>query len=176
MGGPPMWAVGIIPNEEDPEDWVELESFPLQEEEQSMEREASFLTKMQPLFCQSGVGLLFHPFLMELAHGLKELLSYEGNVEEDFYSTFQLLRPEEVEILVCGSPELDMHALQRSTQYDGYAKTDLTIRYFWDVVLGFPLDLQKKLLHFTTGSDRVPVGGMADLNFKISKNETSTNW
>ncbi|KAH0521434.1 putative E3 ubiquitin-protein ligase HECTD2 [Microtus ochrogaster] len=111
----------------------------------------------------------------ELAHGLKELLSYEGNVEEDFYSTFQLLRPEEVEILVCGSPELDMHALQRSTQYDGYAKTDLTIRYFWDVVLGFPLDLQKKLLHFTTGSDRVPVGGMADLNFKISKNETSTN-
>ncbi|XP_037660471.1 probable E3 ubiquitin-protein ligase HECTD2 isoform X1 [Choloepus didactylus] len=177
----------------------------------------------------------------ELAHGLSELLSHEGNVEEDFYSTFQvfqeefgiiksynlkpggdkitvtnqnrkeyvqlyidfllnksiykqfsafyygfhsvcasnalmLLRPEEVEILVCGSPELDMHALQRSTQYDGYAKTDLTIRYFWDVVLGFPLDLQKKLLHFTTGSDRVPVGGMADLNFKISKNETSTNW
>lgn len=43
-------------------------------------------------------------------------------------------------------------------------------------MLGFPLDLQKKLLHFTTGSDRVPVGGMADLNFKISKNETSTNW
>lgn len=26
MGGPPMWAVGIIPNEEDPEDWVELGS------------------------------------------------------------------------------------------------------------------------------------------------------
>ncbi|XP_009640206.1 probable E3 ubiquitin-protein ligase HECTD2 [Egretta garzetta] len=177
----------------------------------------------------------------ELAHGLSELLSYEGNVEEDFYSTFQvfqeefgviksynlkpngdkipvtnqnrkeyvqlyvdfllnksiykqfaafyygfhsvcasyallLLRPEEVEILVCGSPELDMSALQRSTQYEGYQKTDLTIRYFWDVVLGFSLDLQKKLLHFATGSDRVPVGGMADLNFKIAKSETSTNW
>uniref|UniRef100_A0A8C4P5N5 HECT-type E3 ubiquitin transferase n=1 Tax=Dromaius novaehollandiae TaxID=8790 RepID=A0A8C4P5N5_DRONO len=177
----------------------------------------------------------------ELAHGLTELLAYEGNVEEDFYSTFQvfqeefgviksynlkangdkipvtnqnrkeyvqlyvdfllnksiykqfaafyygfhsvcasyallLLRPEEVEILVCGSPELDMSALQRSTQYEGYQKTDLTIRYFWDVVLGFSLDLQKKLLHFATGSDRVPVGGMADLNFKISKSETSTNW
>lgn len=27
----------------------------------------------------------------ELAHGLSELLSYEGNVEEDFYSTFQVL-------------------------------------------------------------------------------------
>ena len=128
----------------------------------------------------------------EIKDGLSELLSYEGNVEEDFYSTFQvfqeefgiiksynlkpgggkipvtnqnrkeyvqlyidfllnksmykqfaafyygfhsvcasnalmLLRPEEVEIPVCGSPELDKHALQRSTQYDGYAKTDLTI-------------------------------------------------
>jgi len=49
-------------------------------------------------------------------------------------------------------------------------------RYFWDVVLGFSLDLQKKLLHFGTGSDRVPVGGMADLNFKISKSEASTSW
>uniref|UniRef100_A0A6I8RDN0 Probable E3 ubiquitin-protein ligase HECTD2 n=1 Tax=Xenopus tropicalis TaxID=8364 RepID=A0A6I8RDN0_XENTR len=182
-----------------------------------------------------------YQIMPELAHGLNELLCYDGNVEEDFYSTFQvfqeefgtiksynlkpggdkipvtnqnrkeyvqlyvdfllnksiykqfsafyygfhsvcasnalmLLRPEEVEILVCGSPELDMHALQRSTQYDGYLKTDVTVRYFWDVVLGFPLELQKKLLHFATGSDRVPVGGMADLNFKISKSETPSNW
>ncbi|KAG8435235.1 hypothetical protein GDO86_013257 [Hymenochirus boettgeri] len=177
----------------------------------------------------------------ELAHGLNELLTYDGNVEEDFYSTFQvfqeefgviksynlkpggdkipvtnqnrkeyvqlyvdyllnksiykqfsafyygfhsvcasnalmLLRPEEVEILVCGSPDLDLHALQRNTQYEGYLKTDITVRHFWDVVLGFPLELQKKLLHFATGSDRVPVGGMVDLNFKISKTETPTNW
>ncbi|CAM4708909.1 unnamed protein product [Leuciscus chuanchicus] len=130
----------------------------------------------------------------DLAHGLGELLSYEGNVEEDFYTTFQvfqeelgvvksynlkpggdkipvtnlnrkeyvqlyidfllnksiyrqfaafyhgfhsvcasnalmLLRPEEVEILVCGSPNLDMGSLQRVVQYEGYSKTDPTIRY-----------------------------------------------
>ncbi|XP_056325528.1 probable E3 ubiquitin-protein ligase HECTD2 isoform X2 [Danio aesculapii] len=177
----------------------------------------------------------------DLAHGLGELLSYEGNVEEDFYTTFQvfqeelgvvkaynlkpggdkipvtnlnrkeyvqlyidfllnksiyrqfaafyngfhsvcasnalmLLRPEEVEILVCGSPNLDMGSLQRVVQYEGYSKTDPTVRAFWDVVLAFPLELQKKLLHFTTGSDRVPVGGMADLNFKISKIDVSTDW
>uniref|UniRef100_A0A8C2GA26 HECT-type E3 ubiquitin transferase n=1 Tax=Cyprinus carpio TaxID=7962 RepID=A0A8C2GA26_CYPCA len=176
----------------------------------------------------------------DLAHGLGELLSYEGNVEEDFYTTFQvfqeelgviksynlkpggdkipvtnlnrkeyvqlyidfllnksiyrqfaafyhgfhsvcasnalmLLRPEEVEILVCGSPNLDMGSLQRVVQYEGYSKTDPTIRAFWDVVLPFPLELQKKLLHFTTRSDRVPVGGMADLNFKISKIDVSTD-
>lgn len=64
MEGLPMQCVGIIPNEEDPGDWVELGSFPLQEEEQRVEREASFLTEMQPLFCQSGFEPLFHPFLM----------------------------------------------------------------------------------------------------------------
>ncbi|KAM9726329.1 putative E3 ubiquitin-protein ligase HECTD2 [Menidia menidia] len=87
-----------------------------------------------------------------------------------------LLRPEEVEMLVCGSPELDMSVLQRAAQYEGYSKTDATVRCFWDVVLSFPLDLQKKLLHFATGSDRVPVGGMADLNFKISKIDVPTDW
>uniref|UniRef100_A0AAZ3SF40 HECT-type E3 ubiquitin transferase n=1 Tax=Oncorhynchus tshawytscha TaxID=74940 RepID=A0AAZ3SF40_ONCTS len=177
----------------------------------------------------------------DLSHGLAELLSYEGNVEEDFCTTFQvsqeelgviksynlkpggdkipvtnqnrkeyvqlyvdfllnksiyrqfttfyygfhsvcasdalmLLRPEEVEILVCGSPNLDMSSLQKAAQYEGYSKTDPTIRAFWDVVLGFPLKFQKRLLHFSTGSDRVPVGGMADLNFKISKIDASTEW
>ncbi|XP_061646311.1 probable E3 ubiquitin-protein ligase HECTD2 [Phyllopteryx taeniolatus] len=177
----------------------------------------------------------------ELAHGLDELLNFDGNVEEDLCLTFQvwqeemgavksynlrpggdkipvtkqnrkeyvqlyvdfllnksihkqfaafyhgfhsvcasdalmLLRPEEVEMLVCGSPQLDMSALQKAAHYEGYSKSDATIRSFWEVVLSFPMDLQKKLLHFATGSDRVPVGGMADLNFKISKIDAPTDW
>ncbi|XP_077438103.1 putative E3 ubiquitin-protein ligase HECTD2 [Vanacampus margaritifer] len=177
----------------------------------------------------------------ELAHGLQELLNFDGNVEDDLCITFQvskeemgvvksynlkpggdkipvtkhnrkeyvqlyadfllnkciykqfaafyhgfhsvcasdalmLLRPEEVEMLVCGSPQLDMSALQKAAHYEGYSKTDATIRSFWEVVLSFPVDLQKKLLHFATGSDRVPVGGMADLNFKISKIDAPTDW
>uniref|UniRef100_A0A8C2C2Q7 HECT-type E3 ubiquitin transferase n=1 Tax=Cyprinus carpio TaxID=7962 RepID=A0A8C2C2Q7_CYPCA len=143
----------------------------------------------------------------DLAHGLGEVLSYEGNVEEDFYTTFQvfqeelgvvksynlkpggdkipvtnlnrkeyvqlyidfllnksiyrqfaafyhgfhsvcasnalmLLRPEEVEILVCGSPNLDMGSLQRVVQYEGYSKTDPTIRYMSLEMLLFTLVLQ----------------------------------
>lgn len=42
--------------EEDPGDWGEVGSWPLQEEEQRMELEVSFLVEMQPLFCQSGSG------------------------------------------------------------------------------------------------------------------------
>ncbi len=45
-----------------------------------------------------------------------------------FLFFLQLLRPEEVEMLVCGSPELDMSALQKAAQYEGYNKTDSTVR------------------------------------------------
>ncbi|CAL8390851.1 unnamed protein product [Arctogadus glacialis] len=177
----------------------------------------------------------------DLAKGLGELLSYEGNVEEDFYLSFQvlqeemgvvrsfnlkpggdkipvnnhnrkefvqlytdhllnrcvsrqfaafyrgfhsvcasnalmLLRCEEVEVLVCGSPDLDMTALQRAAQYEGFTETDPTVRAFWEVVLALPLEMQRKLLRFATGSDRAPVGGLAGLRLKVSRMEVSTDW
>ena len=40
-----------------------------------------------------------------------------------------MLRPEEVEMLVCGSPDLNMVELKRVTVYDGYDVSDLTIKY-----------------------------------------------
>ncbi|XP_073238987.1 probable E3 ubiquitin-protein ligase HECTD2 [Porites lutea] len=172
----------------------------------------------------------------DLGRGLKELLEYEGDVEEDLCQTFQIsytvfgevithslkprgdripvtkqnrqeyvnlyvdyllnrsiyqqfasfyhgfhsvcasnalimLRPEEVEMLVCGNPELDMDALRKVTVYEGCTKNDPTVRYFWDVVLSFSLDLKKKLLLFATGSDRVPIGGMGEMEFKIIRME-----
>lgn len=41
-------------------------------------------------FPQRVEALTCRVLLQELAHGLGELLSYEGNVEEDFYLTFQV--------------------------------------------------------------------------------------
>ena len=43
--------------------------------------------------------------------------------------TLQLFRPEEIEMLVCGCPEFNMHALESVTVYDEYDQTDTTIRY-----------------------------------------------
>jgi E3 ubiquitin-protein ligase HECTD2 len=40
-----------------------------------------------------------------------------------------MLRPEEVELLVCGNPSLDMRELQRVTVYDGYTAESETVRY-----------------------------------------------
>jgi E3 ubiquitin-protein ligase HECTD2 len=44
-----------------------------------------------------------------------------------------MLRPEEVEQLVCGSQVFEMAELKKVTFYDGYKADDITIQYFWQV-------------------------------------------
>lgn len=43
-------------------------------------------------------------------------------------------------------------------------------RNFWDIVHEFSEEDKKKLLQFTTGSDRVPVGGLSKLKFIVARN------
>ncbi|PSN35215.1 putative E3 ubiquitin-protein ligase HECTD2 [Blattella germanica] len=80
-----------------------------------------------------------------------------------------MLRPEEVEMLVCGSPTLDLNELRKVTEYDGYKAEDSIIVDFWEVLHSLSDELKKKFLLFATGSDRVPVGGMGEMTFKITK-------
>ena len=83
----------------------------------------------------------------------------------------QLFRWEELELLICGSPFLDFGALERVAQYDdGYSREHPTIALLWEVIHELPLELQKKFLFFATGSDRVPIKGLGNLNFVISRN------
>ena len=42
-------------------------------------------------------------------------------------------------------------------------------RDFWDVVFEMSPEMQKRFLRFVSGTDRVPVGGMAEMNFKITR-------
>lgn len=44
------------------------------------------------------------------------------------YTCQQLFRPEEIETLVCGCPELDLEQLEKITEYEGYTKNDENIR------------------------------------------------
>ncbi|XP_063892746.1 ubiquitin-protein ligase E3A [Helicoverpa armigera] len=82
-----------------------------------------------------------------------------------------LFRPEEVEMLVCGSKNFDFNELEKSTEYDGgYTAESQTIKDFWSIVHSLSLDDKRKLLQFTTGSDRVPVGGLSHLKLVIARN------
>lgn len=81
----------------------------------------------------------------------------------------QLLRPEEVELLVCGDCEFNMSDLRKVVIYDGFQPNERTIRWFWDAVTSLSKENQRKLLHFVTGSERVSVGGVNEMTLKISR-------
>jgi len=83
----------------------------------------------------------------------------------------KMFRWEELELLICGSPELDFEAFEASARYeDGFTEDSPTIRQFWSVVHEMKLEDKKKLLCFCTGSDRVPIKGLGKIKFTISKN------
>lgn len=71
-------------------------------------------------------------------------------------------------MLVCGGPTIDMEELRKVTTYDGFDQDDALIRELWKIVSSLSPDLQRAFLRFTTGSDRIPVGGMSEMTFKIS--------
>lgn len=87
-----------------------------------------------------------------------------------------LCRPEEVELLVCGSQVFDFNALEDSTEYDGgYTSQSSVIKYFWEIVHDLSEEEKSKLLQFTTGSNRAPVGGLSKLKLVIAKNGPDSN-
>lgn len=96
---------------------------------------------------------------------------YQGFHEICIDTSINLFQPEEFEVLVCGHSNLDMNGLRIHTCYDGgYNAYTLIIQYFWDIVINeMNTQDKKKLLFFTTGSDRMPVGGPSKLEFVITR-------
>ena len=91
-------------------------------------------------------------------------------------STLDLLRPEELELLVVGSPVLDFTALQANTEYEGGLTADSpVICNFWHFVQNASTELQLDLLKFTTGSTKAPIGGLGKMNFKIQRAGPDSN-
>jgi len=81
-----------------------------------------------------------------------------------------LFRYDELELVICGSIELDFRALEEATQYqDGFTETSDPVRWFWEVVHTLTEQEKRNLLQFCTGCDRAPVGGLGRLPFIVSR-------
>ena len=64
----------------------------------------------------------------------------------------------------------DFAELEAATEYEGgYTVDSEAVRNFWRVAHSLPLESQRRLLQFTTGSDRVPVGGLSRLKMVIAR-------
>ncbi|KJZ73774.1 hypothetical protein HIM_06892 [Hirsutella minnesotensis 3608] len=84
--------------------------------------------------------------------------------------SLSLLTPPILQSMVEGVQEIDISELRRYTRYVGWDSSHRTIKDFWSIVKRFDDRMKRKLLEFVTASDRVPVGGMVNLQFIIQRN------
>lgn len=81
-----------------------------------------------------------------------------------------LLTPVILQSVVEGVQEIDVSELRRYTRYVGWDSSHHTVKDFWSIVKRYDDRMKRKLLEFVTASDRVPVGGMRNLQFVVQKN------
>ena len=98
-----------------------------------------------------------------------------GGIKEQFQAFMQglndvlpldLLRvfdEHELDLLICGTTEIDIDDWMQFTDYRGYEETDRVIEWFWACLRSWPAERRARLLQFTTGTARVPVNGFKDL-------------
>ncbi|RKU48711.1 hypothetical protein DL546_009627 [Coniochaeta pulveracea] len=81
-----------------------------------------------------------------------------------------LLTPSTLQSLVEGVQEIDIAELRRYTRYNDYDASHRTIKDFWSIVKKYDEGMKRRLLEFVTASDRLPVGGVKNLQFTIQRN------
>ena len=87
---------------------------------------------MQVFFVKSGIKIKFFNIIQTAKKFLNYLLGFHSVCASN---ALIMLRPEEVEQLVCGCPTLDLGELRKVTFYDGYKQDDKNIQHFWEVSL-----------------------------------------
>ena len=81
-------------------------------------------------------------------------------VSRDLISVFT---PRELELLISGMPEIDLHDLKKHTDYVGWKATDKEIEWFWNVLFSLSPNEKAAFLQFVTGSSKVPLAGFSEL-------------
>ncbi|KAI9151979.1 Ubiquitin-protein ligase E3A [Paramyrothecium foliicola] len=84
--------------------------------------------------------------------------------------SLSLLSPSILQSVIEGVQEIDVADLRRYARYVGWDASHHTIKDFWSIVKRYDDDMKRKLLEFVTASDRVPVGGLRNLQFVIQRN------
>ena len=84
--------------------------------------------------------------------------------------SLSLLTPTILQSLVEGVQEIDISELRKYTRYVGWDASHRTIKDFWSIVKRYDEGMKRRLIEFVTASDRLPVGGMRNLQFVVQKN------
>jgi len=75
---------------------------------------------------------------------------------------------QQLELTVCGSPNIDIRLLRDNAVYEGVKSDEPHIGYFWEALEEFDNDQRSKFLQFVWARTRLPATGLL-MNFKIQK-------
>uniref|UniRef100_A0A671RTN1 HECT domain-containing protein n=1 Tax=Sinocyclocheilus anshuiensis TaxID=1608454 RepID=A0A671RTN1_9TELE len=79
-----------------------------------------------------------------------------------------LFQPSELMAMVVGNNNYNWEEMEKNASYKGeFSASHPTVKMFWEVFHEFPLEKKKQFLLFLTGSDRIPIHGMASLRIVI---------
>ncbi|TFK74857.1 HECT-domain-containing protein [Pluteus cervinus] len=104
-------------------------------------------------------AVVSHRISGEAHNQIKSIL--EGFCEVIPIELIQIFDEQELELVLCGIPEIDVNDWQRYTTYEGYTPNDPVVLRFWTFVRSLNKEQRSRLLHFATGTSRVPAGGFA---------------
>jgi len=72
--------------------------------------------------------------------------------------------PEELEQIMGGNKDIDINDLKVNTEYgEGYSDSNVVVKLFWEVMGTLSQDELKNFMHFTTGTNKIPLGGFLHL-------------
>ncbi|KAG6874485.1 hypothetical protein C0995_010395 [Termitomyces sp. Mi166 len=74
-----------------------------------------------------------------------------------------IFNEKELELLISGTPDIDVDEWRAATEYNGYSSSDPNIVWWWRALKSFNRDERAKVLSFATGTSRVPLGGFVEL-------------
>lgn len=76
---------------------------------------------------------------------------------------------EEIELLACGQPIVDIKILQEHTEYRGYSNKDDIIIWFWEIFEELTNKERSQFIRFVYGRSRLPAGNKWIYSFKLVK-------
>jgi len=85
----------------------------------------------------------------------------------------KLFSPEELDLLICGTPEdiiswTPNEIIENSKFEGGYSSSSKTVIYLANVLVSFNIEQRRRFLQFLTGCPRLPVGGIKSLRPKLT--------
>lgn len=97
----------------------------------------------------------YAPQLQALSLGLFEVIPQENLMVFDY---------QELELVLCGLPEIDLADWRRNTTVaPNFGDHMCIVEWFWEVIAQLTEDERARFLQFSTGSSRVPVQGFRGL-------------